>query len=397
MKVMKKRAWIVVLTVFFAGVCLAWMQNKVVPLISVISQAFNAGSSTVGWLSSIFSLMAVVTALPSALILKKLGAKVCGLISLGCAIVGGLMGMAVNSIGLLMISRIIEGIGVGIISVVAPAVISMWFDDKSRGLPMGLWGSWQMVGQSAVFFCAVPLTSAFGWKGMWSAGIILCSMAFILFALLVKDPQKEYAPDEKDECSIWKGLRSTGAWLLGIAGFLFCCCCFGWVTWTVSAWSGSFGIPEQTVNTCLAYMFVLEIPMVILIGWLYDRFHFRRGFLGVTGALVYASLLFVGYQLPGKAFLLPYLLLYPFFEGMVATYLWTTASQIAKDPQDVGMTLAILTLCMNLGTVIGPPAVGAMIDAAGFSVAAGAMALCMVLGAGLICMVQPKPGKALSQ
>lgn len=393
---MKKRAWIVVLTVFFAGICLAWMQNKVIPLISIVSQVFDAGNSTVGWLSSIFSLMAVITALPSAVILEKMGPRACGMISLACAVVGGLIGIAADSIGLMMASRIIEGVGVGIISVVAPAVISMWFNDESCGLPMGLWGSWQMVGQSAVFFCAVPVTMALGWRGMWYVGVILCTVAFVLFALLVKNPPEKDNEKNKEDGNIWSGIGAAAPWFLGAAGFLFCCCCFGWVTWVASAWSRSFGIAEYTVNTYLAYMFLLEIPLVIIIGWLYDKFHSRRRLLGIAGTIIYAALLFAGYLLPGEKLLIPYLLLYPFFEGVVATYLWTTAPRIAQSPCDVGMALAILTLCMNLGAVIGPPIIGKIIEKAGFSAGAVIMALCMALGAGAIYLVKPKQRESLS-
>lgn len=392
---MKKRAWIVMLVVFFAGVSLAWQQNKVVPLVSTLEAVFHTDSSTVGWLSSVFSVMAIITAIPSAMILKKLGAKMCGVIALACAILGSVLAIFVDSLPLLIISRVIEGVGVGIISVVAPSVISMWFPTEKRGLPMGLWGSWQMVGQSAVFLLSASVVSILGWKGMWIVGVVVCAIAILLFVPIVNSPPPEnnYADIESGTVDIRNGLKTPSAWLLGMVGFLFSFCCFGWLTWIVSAWVRNLGMQESLINNYLAYMFMLEIPMVILIGWIYDKAGKRHKIVGIVGAVLYAVALFIGYRIRNRVFLYVFLLGYPFFEGMVATFLWISAPLTVKEQEKAGIALAILTFCMNAGAVIGPPVIGRIVDVSGFSMAASIMALVMALGAALIFILK-MPGAA---
>ncbi len=385
----RRRSWVILLTVFTAGVALAWMQNKVIPLVSVFVEAYDTDLSTVGWLSSIFCVMGVVTAIPAAMILMKIGPKYCGLIALGSAAIGAVLGIFAESIVVMMISRVIEGIGVGIISVAAPSVISMWFPEEKRGLPMGIWGSWQMVGQSLVFFLAVDIMTGFGWKGMWGTGILLCAAAFILYAVKVKKPPEEhnYANIEAST-KLAGGLKAPSVWLMGAAGFLFCCCCFGWITWIAIYWTDTFLVSEAQINLYLAYMFVLEIPLVIGIGWMFDKFQSKRKLMGFVGSLIYAALLLTGYMLKNASFLIPYIIAYPLFEGVVATYLWTSTPQTVSNPRDTGTALAVLAACMNLGSVIGPPLIGIVIGRFGYEIAGWPLAVMMIAAALLVLITK---------
>lgn len=128
----------------------------------------------------------------------------------------------------LFISRIIEGLGLGVIAVVAPALISMWFPPEKRGLPMGIWGAWQMVAQSATFFLGEYLTLDYGWQGMWWFGVSLCLLSFILYGLKVASPPGElnYADVETVDVSIWEGFKSPSVWLLAGAVLFFLCSLF---------------------------------------------------------------------------------------------------------------------------------------------------------------------------
>ena len=174
-KSLKGRAWAIMLIVFLAGIAMAWAQNKVVPVIDIVQVQLNVGMSVAGWISSIFCVMGIVLALPAAGMMRKMGVKASGILALGATIVGTLIGIFAPNEVILLISRVIEGFGLGLISVIAPAVISMWFRPEERGLPMGIWGAWQMVAQAGTFLFAGNILGLFGgdWKGLWWVGLIL--------------------------------------------------------------------------------------------------------------------------------------------------------------------------------------------------------------------------------
>ena len=120
-----KRAWIVALATIFAGISLALVQNKVAPCMTTLQAAFGIDMATAGWLSSLFSLVGIVIAIPAAMILNKLGPRKGGIVALVCAIVGSLIGVMVDNTAILMASRIVEGMGVGLMSVIGPSLIAM--------------------------------------------------------------------------------------------------------------------------------------------------------------------------------------------------------------------------------------------------------------------------------
>lgn len=149
----KITAWVVTIAIFLTGVSLAYAQNKVSPVIPVFMDVFSIDMTTAGWLSSVFSIVAMISALPAAWIIGRLGSRKCGLIAIICALIGSALGILSGSIEILMVvSRVIEGIGVGIISVIAPALVSMWFPAQKRGAPMGLWGGMANGRPIACFF-----------------------------------------------------------------------------------------------------------------------------------------------------------------------------------------------------------------------------------------------------
>ena len=53
---------------------------------------FDIGETDAGWLTSVFTIMGMVTAIPASMLMRKLGPKKIGVISLACAAVGGVIG-----------------------------------------------------------------------------------------------------------------------------------------------------------------------------------------------------------------------------------------------------------------------------------------------------------------
>lgn len=386
---MKRKAWIVMLVAFLAGIALAWVQNKIPPVITTLMDSFNIDMATAGWLSSVFSIMGMVTAIPAAVIINKLGPKTSGLLSLAAAVIGSVIGIFSSSVAMMMVSRVIEGLGVGIIAVVAPALISMWFPAEKRGFPMGIWGSWQMVAQAVTFFVGSSLTVAFGWQGMWYAGIALCILAFVLYGLFIASPPAEYnfADVESSNVSIWEGFKSGSTWWMTGVAFFFCIGCFGWCTWTAPYWSEAFGWDISVANNYVGFIYMLEIPFVFLIGYLLDKVSNRKRF-GMILAALYIGILFISFRMTNAAYILPFAIVYPFLEGSICTTFWTLCPQTVKKPELAAMALAIMVVGMNLGMVLGPPIEGAVVEAYGW--AAGTIPLALAALLAFICMGMSK-------
>ena len=72
----------------------------------------------------------------SATIIMKFGSKKSTLLVLGCALVGAIISAFAQSYELLVVGRLIEGVGYACIGTVVPVLVSEWFPPSKRGVPM---------------------------------------------------------------------------------------------------------------------------------------------------------------------------------------------------------------------------------------------------------------------
>lgn len=137
------RAWAVVAVVFLAGFCMPANMGKTMWIAPLVMQAYGFGPDVLGWVNGVFYILGAVIAFPAASFIRRLGIKKSVAIALSCGIVGNLIGaFSGTSIAMLMVSRVIEGAGFGLMGVIGVVAITPWFPKEKRGLPLGVWGAW---------------------------------------------------------------------------------------------------------------------------------------------------------------------------------------------------------------------------------------------------------------
>lgn len=384
-----KRAWIVAIATIFAGVSLALVQNKVAPCMTTLMDAFNIDMSAAGWLSSLFSLVGIAMAIPASVILNKLGAKKGGIIALVCAILGSLLGLATTSVPVLMVSRVVEGIGVGLIGVIGPSLISMWFPETKRGLPMSIWAAYQMCAQAVMFFVAGVVTTSFGWQGMWIFGLAACVIALVFYIVCIKTPRPEenHADVESEDVSLVEGMKSTSTWLMALVTMLFCIGCFGFVNWIATAWAQNFSWAEDEANMWVGYFSLGGVVAAIVIGAVLNKIKNRKVF-GAMMLVFYGIASVFGMTMQQPTFILAFTIVYPFVDAGFPCVLWTMTAQTCKKPELAGVAMGVVNIGFNAGVLLGAPIIGGIADAFGWAVASYAIAACCVAAAVLLMFVK---------
>ncbi len=115
-----RSVWFRVFVLLVVSVAAPLNQFKVPPILPFLMDAFNLSASKVGLLMSLFATTGLILALPAGFIFQKLGYRVTGLLAIGSIIVGASMGAMSKSAGMILSSRVIEGIGMSFMTVVAP-------------------------------------------------------------------------------------------------------------------------------------------------------------------------------------------------------------------------------------------------------------------------------------
>jgi MFS family permease len=383
----QRKAWAVMLAAYLAGIAIALNQSKVPPVMQVLLRDLHMDMATGGWLMSAFAVAGIVLGIPAAFVLAKLGPKIAGLIAIGCTLLGSIVGALATGPTVLLGGRAIEGIGLGLIAVIAPAVISMWFPLEKRGTPMGVWASWVPVGSFIIYNLASPLLGSFGWQGLWWFGALFALVAFVIYAVTVSAPPAagtENNQSRQTPKSFGRMMLNPASWLLALVFGTFNFAFMGFATWAPTYYNQGLGLSLETASFYASLGSLAVIPSAIIAGRVLDRVKNRPLVLTVSLALS-GVLLFWCFQLGSASMIVPYTILLSFVAGFVPTSTFTLAPETMSDPRWAGLALGIVSVGQNLGMFFGPPIVGNLI--AGGTWAAGVTPLVIAAAIGVAASI----------
>lgn len=362
-------AWVILIIVFLASVAAPLNQNKVPPLMPVLMDAFEITLSQAGLLMSVFSVTGLILALPTGIILQKIGPKVTGLIALGSLIVGSALGAFSGSMGLMLTSRVIEGVGMGLIAVVAPAVIALWFPPAKQGTPMGIWATWVPVGSVIMLLLAPRLGLAAGWQSVWWLGAGFALVVFALYGFLLRMPaipvESEISISQPPRLST--ALANKDIWLLALA---FGCFNFVFLPLTtyyptfLSKVRGYTLTEASTIASISTFLILISAPLA---GWLSDRIGSRKRVLTIP-FLIVAVMMLLPFKVVGWQIYL-FMSLLGLVAGAVPTATFAAAPEVMKNPQLAGLGLAVIMVGQNLGMFAAPVLFGKMVESSGWAMA----------------------------
>jgi predicted MFS family arabinose efflux permease len=368
-------AWVILFVVSLASVAAPLNQFKVPPLMPMLMQAFQLNLSQAGMLMSVFAITGFVLALPAGLILQKLGPKVAGLLAVGCLVVGSAWGALASSATLLLASRVLEGAGMGLIAVVGPASIALWFPREKQGTAMGVWGTWVPIGNVIMFSLAPMLATSVGWRAVWWAGALFAFVAFILYWLLMRLPpslegdQRVELGDSGDDLSpkLAPALANRGIWLLALSFACFNVVLISFATFFPTFLAGERHYSLAQAGLIASLSTIAALGSAPLAGWLSDRIGSRRLFIAIPFVVV-AGMIALPFHLTGWS-LYALMVLLGLISAAIPIATFAAAPEVMGNPRLAGIGLAVVALGMNLGIVIGPILFGMLVEMMGWAMA----------------------------
>ena len=406
-------SWVMLLVTYLASICAPLTQFKVPPLANWLFANFAAAgldSATFGLLMSAMSIIGVILAFPAAFICRRLGLKRTVMFSLACLAVGSAISALAGNIPLLMVSRLIEGIGIGLIGVAAPTCVSVWFPPRQRGLALGLWATWVPLGCVLMFNIAAPIAG--GNPGIAPQGYLtvfwLCAIfsavMFVVFGLVFRMPRGERG-DMGVEGTFRDSLpylKNRYIWFLGVVFFSLCLSTLAVVntfyqTWlTVPAEGGGLGFDDHFAGMITSLMMGMSLVFAPLSGALSDKLgpNSKRWVAVAAGValLVAVAFGFVGGE-AGTPCLVVFIILQGIAGAAVAGGCRPMAPMImGGSAMGATMGMAVLQFCQNLGQAVGSPLFGAVLDSTGGNFfAASVMVQVPILIVGTVFAVLVKP------
>ncbi len=394
-----KKAWAVMLAVYLASLAAAVNQFKVPPAMQHLMADLGLDMVAAGWTMSVFSVAGIVLAIPAAFLLRRWGLKITGTAAMGCTVAGAVMGALAPSATVMMAARMLEGTGIGLIAIIAPAAISAWFPARERGMPMGIWATWVPLGNVIMFNLAHPLMDAFGWRGVWWFGAIFAALALVVYVLVVTEPAAQVAPVPRAGAdadapksappesalpeaagSFGRALLNLDSWLLALIFACFAFSLLSYNTWAPAYLIETLGMAPARASFAASTMFLAGILGNLFAGWLLNLTGRPHRLMVV--AFVLSTILFAwSFRLEEAFVVVPYMLVLGFLTNIIPTIEFTLAPESMPLPSLAGLGLAILAVGSGTGILLGPPVLGAVLSSRGW--AAGSVLLVLVMAAGL--------------
>lgn len=366
------RKWVVFVAVYFAGIVVVINQFKVPPVMQALMTELHLSPVMAGWTMSIFSFTGIVLAIPAAWLLGKLHSKLSGLIGLGCSVLGCVIGALAGTPESLLIGRVIEGLGMGLIGVIAPSVIAMYFNHSELGLPMGIWSSWVGIGSTVAFSVGLPIQNAFTWRGFWWFGAILSLLAFVLYAVIVRDPER--IPDAAASAKpaairipYAEGFKTPGVWLLGLVFFAMVFCFASLATWIPQYFIRVLGTSPAAANSYVTVRFVASIVGGLISGYIMTKVPNHKGLLIIF--MVGAGIVYAFTFSMSLGMVIPLMIIGGMFSDAVAVAVFTMAPNAMPTPVLGGLALGLVSMLQYIAFLMGPPIIGKAISGGNWNTA----------------------------
>jgi len=379
--------WIAVAVVVASGVVAALQVGKGAIALPALRGEFGLGLEAAGWIMSVFALLGVAGGIPAGAAVTRFGDRRLLALGLAALALGSVVGSAAGSFPLLLATRVLEGLGFLLVVVAAPALLQRIVATEDRDLAFGIWSAFMPAGMAIALLLGASLA---GWRPLWLANAMLAG-AFVLL-VLVAVRARDRLPDGLSWREIGRDAMLTatspGPLLLASAFVLYSLLYFALASFLPVLLMERMGVAVAEAGALSAVAVGANVLGNLAAGLLLGR-GIARWVLIATAAAVMTLTGIAVFALPLPPIVV-FLLCVVFsgVGGLLPATVLGAAALVAPKPGLGPMTLGLTMQGSNLGQVIGPVAVGGVVDAAGWPAAAIPVAVAGVLALAVAALLR---------
>lgn len=380
--------WRAIVTVLAAGLLAAFQIGKAPAALPTIRAALDLPLFTAGWVISIIAFIGASSAIAMGALGDRIGHRRALLGGIGLLATGSLLGGLSGGITGLLVSRVVEGVGFITVAVMAPGIVLRLARPKDAGLVIGVWGTHMSGGVATVMLIAPLLLERWGWQGFWLANSLALLLVLPLTAWgtasLPRHPRGDRHPLAAGVVAV---LRRPGTLVLG-ASFI----CYTINYFAIAGFLPTFLIEQLGYSTRTALPLVALIVACNALGSLAASALLHRG-ANPLAVSIAGHCLLGGFSIGIFAMELPeiargILAMLALFSGaMVPISVLASAPRLAPTPRLIATTNGLFLQGGNIGQLIGPPLLGALVSATGSWRSAPALIVASALGGVLLVLL----------
>ncbi|MGE7469058.1 CynX/NimT family MFS transporter [Bosea sp. NPDC003192] len=377
--------WVAVSVVVASGIVAALQVGKAAIAMPLVQAEFGLDLATLGWLASIFAVLGMVGGIPVGTLAIGLGARRVLLLGLLAVAVGAFLGAAAPRFPMLLASRVVEGLGFLLITIAGPAMLQRVASPARRDIAMALWSCFMPIGIALAMLAGLWFTD---WRMIWQVtgalAVVVIMLTMLTLPRIDAGTPRSFAGLARDAGTV---LGARGPLLMALAFALYALMFFALFNFLPVLLMQRMQVSLATAGLLGALASAVNIIGNLAAGMLLARGASRSSLI-IAASLVMglsAAGIFLGLLPDTATFLL--CVLFSMVGGVIPATLLASAPVLAPA---AGLTPVVVGLMMqgsNLGQVVGPVAIGGVIEALGWPSAAalvgGAAALAILTALGL--------------
>lgn len=299
------RAWLVVISAawfFFYEFMILNMFNA---LNQPLMHEFNISATTLGWLSSFYSLASLLFLFPAGMILDRVSTRRLILLAMGASVLSTFVFAQAPSIVVAAMCRFAMGIGGAFCLLSAVRLASRWFPPKQMAFVVGIIVTMAFLGGSVAQNPMTVLTDHIGWRHTLMVIAGIGSLMWLMVLAFVRDYPPGYDQAHEKQANIKElGLKYTirmavanpTNWLGGLYTSLLNLPIFLLGMYGTLYLEQVHQLTRSQASLVTMMLFIGTLIGSPMIGWLSDRLGRRRApmlFFGLLSLVVMLLLMYV--------------------------------------------------------------------------------------------------------
>ncbi len=359
-----KRAWLVVA----AGGVAALQVGKLPPALPALQTELGLSLMQSGFLLSMVQLAGLTLAVFMGVWADGMGLKrsmVRGLLLLALASAAG--GMS-TSVTVLLVCRALEGLGLLLVALPAPALIRRLVPPRQLAGMLGVWGAYMPTGTALALLVGPLFIPAWGWPAWWWLfAAVSLAMALWIARAIPADPP---AAGGQGSAGMLQRLRRTlgarGPWLVALSFGLYSGQWLAVVGFLPFIYAAA-GVGGALLGVLTALAAAVNMGGNMASGRLLQRGWLPRStlWLGFGAMALGSTLAFAAFTEGWPWLRFAGVLLFSGVGGLVPGTLFSLAVRLAPGEQQVAATVGWVQQLSALGQFIGPPVTAALAARAG--------------------------------
>lgn len=371
---MPREAWLR-LAACAAAAALLQMDGTIVTVaLPSVGRELETGSHTLSWVLTAYFLSYGVMLFPGGSLVDRIGSRRVALYGLAVFAAGAAFGALAGNFGVLVASRVVQGVGAGLVSPASLAGAVSGFPPERRGSALGLWGASSGMANLVGPLVGGLLTVVIDWRACW--WFFIPASAAVAWAIRRFVPRAIHGDESPDTAGLRQRVIAAAAVVAALT-FVVMIGAFYLAQQYLQVAAGYSALGAAAALTLIAVLVGVAAPLAgILADQRGEGPTLIAGFLLTALALGLLGIPGVPLEGPGA---LP--LLVPFGLGIGLLFVPASRAALNAVPQAKhGRVSSLLSTCRLLGAALGAGLAGVALSG---GVTAPHVRIAMLCGAGL--------------